>query len=187
MGRHAELVWWRAFKQHNWNVYPSDEEDLQGVREYGGRKTTQPNDIDFIAEKDGIEYGVEVKNSLGYPEDLYWKFLVATELKTIPLIIARWLNPVQVQAIKELGGAWIIYKTAIFSTTYASLIQDTIRYLGLPVEARDEIDPHYFQTKTNQVHQQITANLSSVRDKLQKFLNQTDHTEARRKLGVKTE
>jgi len=64
MGRHAELAWWRAFKRSRWNVYPSSEDDFKGVNEHRGRKSSINNDIDFIAEKDGVEYGVEVKTDL---------------------------------------------------------------------------------------------------------------------------
>ncbi len=76
---------------------PTDLEDEarfgSGIREWRGRETSLKNDIDFVAEKDGVAYGVEVKNGLNYPDDLYWKVRVAAELDLIPMIVARWLNP----------------------------------------------------------------------------------------------
>lgn len=170
MGRHAELAWWRAFKRNNWNIYPTSESDLKGVNEYKGRKSTINNNIEYVAEKDGIEYGIEVKNGLNYPDDLYWKFTVATELETIPLIISRWLNPAQVPLIEGLGGTQIVYKDSIYSTTYKSMIEEARTILGTPVIAMDEIDDDYFNRKMQEVHSQVKTNQKEIMAKLKQFM-----------------
>lgn len=170
MGRHAESAWWRAFKRSNWGLHPKSEKIRLGVSEYRGRKTSTDHDIDFIAEKDGIEYGVEVKNGLNYPDDLYWKFSVAVDLGTIPLIIARWLNPGQVPTIPTLGGTQpILYKDAIYSTTYNPMITDIRKVLGAPIEGRDEVDDEYFIRKINATHTATRADIEAKRKQLRDF------------------
>lgn len=169
MGRHAESAWWRAFKRNRWEVYPTTEEQPLGIKEYQGRRASTDHDIDFIAVREGITYGVEVKNGLNYPDDLFWKFTVAVELGTIPLIIARWLNPGQVPLIRNLGGAGpILFKDAIYSTTYSPLIDEIKQILGTPVAARDEIDDDYFKNKLDPIHDLAkntrTSKLQQMRD-----------------------
>ena len=171
MGRHAELAWWRAFHRNNWTLYPASECEIgRGIREFGGKVASVNNDIDFVASKNGISYGVEIKNGLMYPDDLYWKIIVAAELDLIPLIIARWLNPAQVKCIKEVGAVFVVYKEAIYSTTYAPLIQEVRNFLGFPIDARDEIDDEYFRRKIEAVHEHVLANEDDYRSKLRSFL-----------------
>jgi len=173
MGRHAELVWWMAFKRNAWDLYPKNVSEVgSGIREFRGRTTTVNNDIDFIAIKDQIAYGVEIKNGLMYPNDLYWKIRVAAELGLIPMIIARWLNPAQVKCIREVGGEFVVYKDAIYSTTYAPLISQVRELLGFPIEARDEIDDEYFRRKVEAIHRRVLEEEEKYRRKLKEFLSQ---------------
>ncbi len=187
MGRHAETVWWRAFKRNQWEVYPDNEEPPLGIKEYEGRRASTEHDIDFIAKKDGITYGVEVKNGLNYPDDLYWKFTVAVELGTIPLIVARWLNPGQVPVIRNLGGAGpVLFKEAIYSTTYSPLIKEIKEFLGTPVTARDEIDDDYFQKKLDPLHDSVKKSHTSRLQQMKDFaLNGRLNPRNRQTLGDK--
>lgn len=138
-------------------------------------------------EKDNISYGVEVKNGLGYPDDLYWKFIVAAELDTIPLIIARWLNPAQQPLIGELGGAYIVYKTALYSTTYKDIIEKVVNTLGAPIEPRDEIDQNFFIRKVNPIHCETKKSINSKKEKIRHFLlDMRTQYEIRKKLGDRT-
>lgn len=187
MGRHAESAWWRAFKRNNWVVYPASEGIPLGINEHRNRRSSTDHDIDFIAEKDGIEYGVEIKNGLNYPDDLYWKFTVAVELGTIPMIIARWLNPGQVPLIRNLGGAGpILYKDAIYSTTYSVLIAEVKQTLGTPIQARNEVDEDYFARKIEPVHEATHSALDTRRKQMEDFaLNGRLDSRVRRTLGDK--
>jgi len=64
MDNHAELLWWRALRRNGWNLYPKTEEGPFAVSKYKGIESNIKNDIDFIVEKDGITYGVEIKKFL---------------------------------------------------------------------------------------------------------------------------
>lgn len=86
MGGYAQMMWWRVFNRNGWIMLP-DQEAVGGIRSFKGKTSTINNDLDFLAERDNVVYGVEVKNGLNYPDDLYFKFLVAAELNTIPYCI----------------------------------------------------------------------------------------------------
>ncbi len=171
MGRYAEEIWFNAFRENGWETYPPNVENIGGVREFKGKKAGDDTkkDIDFIVWKDGIVYGVEIKNRFSYPDDLFWKIIVATDLDVIPLIIARWLNPSQVKAIPELGGFYIVYKTAIYSPSLEGLVNDAVKVLEYPVECRDKIDDSFFKNKVEKIHDYVSENLDSIKGKLRKF------------------
>jgi hypothetical protein len=184
MGRHAELAWWRAFKKNGWDVYPSAEEEFRGVNAYKERRTSTGHDIDFIVAKDNITYGVELKNGLNYPNDLYWKLRVATELGTIPLVIARWLNPAQIPLVKKVGGEYIVYKDAMYPSTYQSMIEEVKTHLGLPVEVRDGVDGAYFTRKMEPIHTAVLASHTERNAKLREcFVHHRIDPSTRRTLG----
>lgn len=186
MGHYAELLWWRAFKRNGWILYPDTEEGPFAVNTYGGRRASTNNDIDFIAEKDGILYGVEIKNGLVYPDDLFWKFLVASELDTIPLFIARWLNPAHVPLIKELGGEPIVYRDAIYSITYGQFIEEARKLLGVHIMTLDEVDDNYFIRKVEIVYNAVKSQLTDKRDRLKRFIISGQYdSNIRRTLGDK--
>ena len=77
------------------------------------------------------------------------------ELQLIPMIIARWLNPIQIKIINEIGGVYIVYKDAIYSTTYSSIISKIREILEFPIESRDEIDDDFFIRKIDKIHSNI--------------------------------
>ncbi len=63
LGRHGEWMVMEGFVRNQF-VQRGRE-----TNEYAGRKwTTTGHNIDFIFERDGVAYGIEVKNTLGYME-----------------------------------------------------------------------------------------------------------------------
>ncbi|MEM2923703.1 MAG: hypothetical protein QW560_04755 [Candidatus Nitrosocaldus sp.] len=88
-----------------------------------------------------------------YPDDLYFKVRVAIEIDVIPLMIARWLNPRQVNVLKELKIPFIIYKEALVSSTFEPMVNNIKQYLQYPIIAKDEIDDEYFKYKVDNIHE----------------------------------
>jgi len=186
VGYHGERVWWRAFKRNNWGVEPAEEDKPFKVRSFRNKTASVNNDIDFIAWKDGIIYGIDVKNSLTYPDDLYWKFLVAVELDTIPMIIARWLNPIQIKLINDLGGVWIIFREAIYPSTYQPMVLKAREKLGYPITVFDEIEDSYFKRKVESVHEKVKKDIKRRKRLLRQFLEvKRDDNRIRKGLGDK--
>lgn len=64
------------------------------TNEWRGAKWTQTNhDLDFIFEKNGIFYGVEVKNALGRIErdEIDVKVSICRHLGLVPFFVVRWM------------------------------------------------------------------------------------------------
>ena len=59
--------------------------------------------VDFIVERDGITYSVEVKNWIKYEyytrKEIRPKISIAKQLEVVPFIIARYIDP---EMIKEI-------------------------------------------------------------------------------------
>lgn len=113
--------------------------------------------------------------------------MVAAELNTIPLIISRWLNPVQVKYIKELGAETIVYKDSIYSSTYKDIIVQLRNVLGFPIAARDDIDDDYLRKKIGFIHKRTLDNLKEKQALLHDFLqNRSQDPVIRKALGIKS-
>lgn len=108
------------------------------TRSYGGRMWTETDhDLDFIFERDGIAYGVEVKNTLGYmPHDeLAVKIDLCRQIGVKPVIAARMLPKTWINEIIEAGGFALIMKYQLYPWSHRDLAKQVQQQLGLPVDA----------------------------------------------------
>jgi hypothetical protein len=106
--------------------------------EYGGRRWTQTeHDFDFIFERDGAPYAVEVKNTLGYPEDreIAVKIRIAQALAATPVFVARMMPKTMINAIWKAGGFALILKYQLYPYSHRALARRVADGLGLPVDA----------------------------------------------------
>lgn len=132
-GFHAQTLWREAFKYLGYEIIS------ENASENAGRKASVEGNIDFIAEKDGLQFGVEVKNELSYPDDLAKKFQIAVELGTIPVFVVRKVSPTAYQNLKKFGALVKIYETAIFNLEYEPMVKRCVDILGYPLIALDEV------------------------------------------------
>jgi hypothetical protein len=132
-GFHAQALWRDAFKSLGYEIIK------ENASENAGRKASIEGNIDFIAEKAGLQFGVEVKNELSYPDDLAKKFQIAAELGTIPVFVVRKVSPTAYQNLKKFGALVKIYETAIFNLEYEPMVKRCISVLGYPLIALDEV------------------------------------------------
>ena len=74
------------------------------------------HDLDFIVEKDGIFYGIEVKNTLPYMEreEFNIKLKICRYLGIAPLWILRNAPANQFDQIKKAGGFILRFKSQIY-------------------------------------------------------------------------
>jgi hypothetical protein len=73
------------------------------VREVSGRRWTESNhDLDRIVERDGISYGVEIKNQLGYIDQTEFeiKLKMAVHFGVRPMFIARMMPKNYIQKLR---------------------------------------------------------------------------------------
>jgi hypothetical protein len=137
IGRHGELLVDAALPQAGFRQVS------RNARSYQGRdwKTTQ-HDLDRIVEREGIGYGVEIKNTLPYiPKDeLGIKLEMCRELGLVPLIVSRMAPKSYNYQIIQAGGiSWILGKQ-FYPFGHEELARQVRTVLRLPVDSPVHIE-----------------------------------------------
>jgi hypothetical protein len=94
------------------------------------------HDLDFVFEKNGVAYGCEIKNTLGYidKDELEIKLEMCEHLKVRPLFIMRWSPKTYNKMIIDKGGFAMIFGSQIYELSQAKLVERLRKELGLPVD-----------------------------------------------------
>ncbi len=110
--------------------------DALKVKEYKGKKWVRTgHDLDFVFVRDGVAYGCEIKNTLGYidKEELEIKLEMCSLFGIKPLFIMRYAPKTYNHMIYEQGGYAMIFETQIYELSQEKLVQTIKGVLGLPV------------------------------------------------------
>jgi hypothetical protein len=132
LGLHGELMVLEGFARHQFVMRGRE------VREYGGVEwTTTDHDLDFIFERDGVAYGVEVKNTLPYPEldEIRTKMRMCEKLGIQPVIAARMLPKTWIEELRRAGGFSLILGYQLYPIAHAELARRVRDEMGLPVDS----------------------------------------------------
>jgi len=108
------------------------------TREHAGRVWTQSNhELDFIFQRDGLTYGIEVKNTLGYMDydEFVLKINLCLWLGIKPIFVCRMLPKSWIFELRKAGGFALILKYQLYPWTHQQLAKRVARELGLPVDA----------------------------------------------------
>ncbi len=113
---------------------------MQGrnVKQFRNSSWTKTNhDLDFIFERDGLLYGVEVKNKLGYmdQDEFRTKIELCKHLGIIPVFVVRMLPVTWLNELIQKGGFALILKYQLYPFTHKELAERVASELGLPVGA----------------------------------------------------
>jgi hypothetical protein len=106
------------------------------VKEFNGKKWTKTeNDLDFVFSKDGVNYGCEIKNTLGYidKDELGIKLDMCSFLGLKPLFIMRSSPKTYNHQIYDRGGFALLFETQIYELSQQELVNKIKEELGLPV------------------------------------------------------
>lgn len=106
------------------------------VKEYNGRKWEKTgHDLDFVFSRDGVAYGCEIKNTLGYidKEELEVKLEMCGYFGIKPLFIMRYSPKTYNKMIYENGGFALIFETQIYELSQKELVGKMRDILGMPV------------------------------------------------------
>ena len=106
------------------------------VREYNDKKWEKTgHDLDFVFCKDGVAYGCEIKNTLGYidKEELAIKLEMCSFFGIKPLFIMRYSPKTYNKMINEKGGFALIFEAQIYELSQDILVNKIKEVLGLPV------------------------------------------------------
>jgi hypothetical protein len=110
----------------------------RNVKHFGSRVWLRSDhDLDFIFEADGIAYGVEVKNTLGYMDhdELAVKIELCESLGLRPVFAVRMLPKTWIYEVINAGGFALIFKYQLYPWTHRDLARRVRQELELPVDA----------------------------------------------------
>ena len=106
--------------------------------EYGGKSWTETeHNVDFIFERDGQAYGIEVKNTLGYMDRIEFetKIQLCRRIGVRPVFAARMLPKTWIKDLIDVGGFALILKYQLYPWAHRDLARTVRSELGLPVDA----------------------------------------------------
>ncbi len=106
------------------------------VKIFNGKKWEKTgHDLDFVFRRDGVDYGCEIKNTLGYidKEELEIKIEMCSFFEIRPLFIMRYSPKTYIKLIYDHGGFALIFETQIYELSQEILVKKIKDVLGLPV------------------------------------------------------
>jgi len=105
------------------------------TRRYGGRRWEESQqNLDFIFERDGVAYGIEVKNTLSYMDEAEFdaKIRLCEHIRVRPVFAARMLPREWMMKLIGGGGYGMILKYQLYPWTHVSLARRVAAELALP-------------------------------------------------------
>lgn len=108
------------------------------VREFGRKRWIKTeHNLDFVFERDGRAYGLEVKNTLPYIHDseLATKLEMCAFLDLIPVFVVRAMPRIWIQDVAGLGGFTLMLRFHLYPLSHKRLADKVKAELGLPVDA----------------------------------------------------
>lgn len=132
IGRHGEQMILGAFARRQFVLLS------ENTSQYGARQWTRTkHNLDFIFERDGRAYGIEVKNTLSYMDDEEFEIKVemCAHLGIIPVFACRMLPKSWIYDLMKRGGYAMILKYQLYPWTHIGLARRVRDELGLPVDA----------------------------------------------------
>lgn len=149
IGIHGEATSEMTFKRLGFQVEGRHANEFKGKKYSRGEKNH-----DFILSKDEQYYGVEVKNTVGYPEyDEFQEktFKLCDELELIPWWISRYAPNNWFNEIRQLEGHIFRNKAILFPTISRPLANRIWYQTGIPVTLAEAL-PLEIQNRMERQH-----------------------------------
>lgn len=115
----------------------------RNTKKFGDKEWLETeHNLDFIFERDGIVYGVEVKNRLGYmdEDELNVKIRMCHFLGIKPLFIVRMIPRTWTYEIIKNGGFALILKYQLYPIALMDFAQRVANNLKLPVDSPQALE-----------------------------------------------
>jgi hypothetical protein len=92
--------------------------------------------LDYIFVIDDVEYGCEIKNTLGYidKDELEIKLEMCSFFGVRPLFILRYAPKTYIRKINEYDGYAMLFECQIYDLSQIGLVKKIREGLGLPVD-----------------------------------------------------
>jgi hypothetical protein len=131
IGLRGEMLVLEGFAMNGFQLREREANSFNGMK-----WQKSEHNIDFIFSKDGIDYGIEVKNMLGYMDykELEIKIEMCDTLSLKPVFAVRMFPKTWINEIKEYGGFSLIMRYQFYPLSYKNLAEKIRRNLNLPVE-----------------------------------------------------
>ena len=130
----------------------------RNVREFGDKRWIETDhDLDFLFEKDGRTYGVEVKNTLSYIHDgeLRLKLRLCAHIGVLPVFVVRAMPGIWFREVSDQGGFTLMLKHQLYPYGHRALAVEVQAKMGLPVDAPRALQDGTIQRLVNWHERQI--------------------------------
>jgi hypothetical protein len=109
------------------------------------------HDLDFIFLRDGIAYGVEIKNTLGYLDigEFLTKIKLARHIGVTPVFAVRALPRSWINVLVQVGGYAMIMRYQFYPWSHKDVADKISGTLGLPVDTPKRIEQGTMQRFEN--------------------------------------
>jgi hypothetical protein len=153
-GKYAEYLFLHMFNKYQFNIIGRHTNSIKNKI-----WTESDRNLDFIIQKEGISYGVEVKNRFDYMEqnEFEEKLEICQYLGLLPMFPIRCPSDQQYAQMQMCNGLALKFKTRIFPPGFQNLVTDIWNNFRLPVNIWEEIKTpivniflHYHYKNVNQ-------------------------------------
>ena len=131
MARHCEDIVEKALTEAGFVTLSRS----QNTKYFRGRTCPRREDIDFIAYRGGVFYGIEVKNLISYPDwskDIINKKSVAEYHGIQFVMVCRSIGPYAYNLFR-CGGLYIVFDELIWASKFSSLGERLAKKLYFPI------------------------------------------------------
>ena len=136
IGRHGELMFDAALGRNGFRAEASNTNSWNG-------KTWQEtnHNLDRLFTRDGITYGVEIKNTQNYisRDELRIKLRLCRYLEVAPLFIMRFAPKSYIHEINQSGGFGLLFEEQIYPWGHNALLNEVKDCLGLKVQCPRDV------------------------------------------------
>jgi len=135
--------------------------------------TETGHDLDFIFEKGGVGFGVEVKNTLGYMDvdEFVTKIRISLHLGIKPVFAVRSLPKTWAAALIQSGGYAMIMKYQFYPWTHKDLSSKIRNSLMLPIDTPKRIEDGTMQRFEKWVSEPLQRYVEKDQAKVDRLLN----------------
>ena len=131
VGRNGEALVLEGFARNKFVMQGKE------TREFKRKKWQETeHDLDFIFSKDGVDYGVEVKNTLQYMnlKEMKIKIRMCKKLGIRPVFVARMMPSHWIEEVNAARGFSLIIKYQLYPFAFERLAKRLSEELELPVD-----------------------------------------------------
>lgn len=147
VGRHAEMMFDSALSRNGFMLKDRD------ARSWNEKEWTETrHNLDRIAVRDGVAYGIEIKNTQNYIErkELDIKLKLCQHLGLTPLFIMRFAPKSYMHKISATyKGFGLLYEEQIYPFGYQPLLNEVREKLGLKTQSPRDIKDGDMQRLVN--------------------------------------